>query len=85
MRPIVVQVTSRSRIRTFDTDVRLRAGEGGLEKNSWALCHQIATVSDGDIETEPLGKPISARKMVEVNQALAAALDLPASWPSPAS
>ena len=82
LKPIVVQVTSTARTRTFDTDVEFRAGEGGLEKISWALCHQIATMDDDWIEDEPLGKPISARKMVEVNQALAVALDLPAAWPS---
>jgi mRNA-degrading endonuclease toxin of MazEF toxin-antitoxin module len=83
MRPIVVQVTSRARLRTFDTDVELREGEGGLDKNSWALCHQIVTPPDGAITEEPLStRPISPRKMVEVNAALALALDLPSSWKS---
>jgi mRNA-degrading endonuclease toxin of MazEF toxin-antitoxin module len=81
MKPIVVQVTSRARIRTFDTDVELRAGEGGLERNSYALCHEIATLDAEMIEETPLGRPISPRKLVEVNEALALALDLPSSWP----
>lgn len=85
MKPIVVQVTSRPRIRTFDTHVELRAGEGGLEKNSYALCHQIATLGIDMIDDTPLGGPISPRKIVEVNRALAEALDLPAAWPPPSS
>jgi mRNA-degrading endonuclease toxin of MazEF toxin-antitoxin module len=82
MKPIVVQVTSSARIRTIDTAVELRAGEGGLERNSYALCHQIATLEDDMIEETPLGAPISPGKLVEVNRALAEALDLPASWPA---
>jgi mRNA-degrading endonuclease toxin of MazEF toxin-antitoxin module len=85
MKPIVVQVTSTHRVRRFDTDVELRAGEGGLDKNSYALCHQIATLTPDAISTTPLGRPISPRKMVEVNNAISLALDLPASWPPPRS
>lgn len=80
--PIVVQVTSNPRIRVLPTFVELRAGEGGLERNSWALCHEIATADDSLIDEDPLGPPISPRKVAEVNRALAEALDLPPWWPS---
>lgn len=83
MKPVVVQITSRARIRTLPTCVELRAGEGGLDKTSYALCHQIATLAPDMIEEEPLGKPISPLKIVEVNRALGEALDLPSSWPPP--
>ena len=80
--PIVVQVTSTPRIRVLPSFVELRAGEGGLERNSYALCHEIATVDDSVIDDQPLGPAISPRKIAEVNRALAEALDLPPWWPT---
>jgi len=81
--PVVVQVTRTPRIRMLPTFVELRAGQGELEDNSYALCHEIATVDDLMIDDTPLGGPISPRKIAEVNRAIAEALDLPPWWPSP--
>jgi mRNA-degrading endonuclease toxin of MazEF toxin-antitoxin module len=55
MHPVVVLVTSKHRIRVFETDVPLRAGEGGLTENSYALCHDVTTLVPEAIEPQPIG------------------------------
>src|SRR5690242_10656756 len=44
LKPVVVQVTSTVRIRTFPTVVELRPGEGGVNRVSFVLCHQVTTL-----------------------------------------
>jgi mRNA-degrading endonuclease toxin of MazEF toxin-antitoxin module len=76
LRAVVVQVTRTDRLREIPTVVRLRAGEGGLRDNSYALCHELLTPPDGAIEREPLGGPLTGARMVDIDQALRFALDL---------
>lgn len=75
LKPIVVQVTTTDRIRVFPTFVRLRAGEGGLPADSYALCHELHTLDDDLIDDEAIGR-ISVTRMVEVERAIRHALDL---------
>jgi len=63
----VVPLTS-SLTRVFPFQVRLAAGEGGLEQESKALCEQIRTVSR-DRCRQRLGK-LSAQRMNEIRKAL---------------
>jgi mRNA-degrading endonuclease toxin of MazEF toxin-antitoxin module len=76
LKPVVVQVTSTLRLRGFPTCVELRQGEGGLTVLSYALCHAVHTLEHDNIDDEPIGGMISARKMVEVEHAIRRALDL---------
>jgi mRNA-degrading endonuclease toxin of MazEF toxin-antitoxin module len=76
LRPVVVQVTKRDKLRPLPTVVRLRAGEGGLDVNSYALCHELLTPPDDFISPDPLGKQLEPLRMAEIDEALAFALDL---------
>jgi mRNA-degrading endonuclease toxin of MazEF toxin-antitoxin module len=76
LQPVVVQVTSKDRIRVFPTDVRLRPPEGGVSELSYALCHEIATLDDDVIEPEPVGRRLSDATMIEVERALQLALGI---------
>jgi mRNA-degrading endonuclease toxin of MazEF toxin-antitoxin module len=77
LKPIVVQVTSVERERSLTTFVVLEAGEGGLWRRSYALCHEIHTLDADDLGDEPLGLMISWRRLAEVERALSRALGLP--------
>jgi mRNA-degrading endonuclease toxin of MazEF toxin-antitoxin module len=77
LRAVVVQVTKTDRLREIPTTVRLRAGEGGLDVNSYALYHELLTPPDNAISPEPLGGPLDPLRMAEIDRALAFALDLP--------
>jgi mRNA interferase MazF len=73
--PIVCQVTRSERERSFPTYVALAAGDGGLEHDSFVLCHELATIDVSDLRRR-LGT-ISPASMIEIEAALRRALDLP--------
>jgi mRNA interferase MazF len=73
--PIVCQVTRTERERSLPTHVALSAGDGGLEHDSYALCHELVTLDETDLR-RPLGM-ISPTSLLEVEAALRRALDLP--------
>jgi mRNA-degrading endonuclease toxin of MazEF toxin-antitoxin module len=77
MQPIVVQVTRTERVRMLPTYVVLEPGEGGVAVRSFVLCHELATLEDADIAEEPWGGMVPAHKLVAVERALMAALDIP--------
>jgi mRNA interferase MazF len=72
---IVCQVTKTERERNLPTFVRLPAGAGGVEADSYILCHEIVTLDAQDFRREVgmIPTPI----LVEVEEALRRALDLP--------
>ena len=72
--PIVCLVTSTPRERNLPTNVALPAGTAGNERDSWILCHELATLDAKDIRQE-LGK-IPTPLLVQVENALRRALDL---------
>jgi mRNA-degrading endonuclease toxin of MazEF toxin-antitoxin module len=78
LKPVVVQVTSTDRYRALPTFVPLSAGEGGLMRDIFALCHEIHTLDPEHINPEPLGNMIPMPRLVQVEAALARALDLTA-------
>lgn len=72
---IVVAVTSNLRVATLPIGVLLKAGQGGLAKDSVAHCGHLYTV-----DKARLGKKIGDLPPVlvsEVDKALARSLDLP--------
>lgn len=73
--PIVCLVTSTARERSLPTDVPLPSGVAGNDKDSWILCHEIATLDAEDFRRE-IGR-IPPTLLVQVEQALRRALDLP--------
>lgn len=67
--PTVTVIPVSSKVgRVYPFQVRLAAGEGGLPKESKALCEQIRTVSRERLG-ERLGK-LSAERLQEVRTAL---------------
>jgi len=76
LHPVAVYVTGHHRVRTIDTMVPLRAGEGGLEANSYALCHEIWTLPQDLFDPEPMGRALDAPRMAEIDRALLLALDI---------
>lgn len=75
LRPIVARITSIERERAVPTAVSLDDGEvAGLPSRSWVICHDLATLVT-DRPLEPLDR-LSAGRMLEVEEALRAALGL---------
>lgn len=75
LRPIVARITSIERDRAIPTAVRLEEGEvAALPQSSWVICHDLFTL----LTTEGLERvgTISAHRMVDVEDALRAALAL---------
>jgi mRNA interferase MazF len=67
--PTVTVIPTTSQVaRVFPFQVRLEAGEGGLERTSKALCEQIRTVSRTRLR-DCLGR-VSDRTMAEIRRAL---------------
>jgi mRNA interferase MazF len=67
--PTVTVVPTTSQVtRVFPFQVRIEAGEGGLERTSKALCEQIRTVSRTRLR-DRLGR-VSEQTLAEVRRAL---------------
>ena len=75
-KPVVCEITTTDRGRSFPTVVPLAAGEGGLDRDSFAVCHEIATIGLEWFRREIGILPVD--RIDEIDRALAAALDLPA-------
>jgi mRNA-degrading endonuclease toxin of MazEF toxin-antitoxin module len=75
LRPIVARITSVERDRPVPTAVRLEDGEvSALPERSWVICHDLFTLLDSE-RLERIGT-VSPRRMVDVEEALRAALAL---------
>jgi mRNA interferase MazF len=61
--------------KNFTLRPALRAGEGGLARESWAKCDQVSTVEKVRAEYPPLGA-LSAESMERIGQAISLALEL---------
>jgi mRNA interferase MazF len=73
---VVVPITGReNKIRIYASQVVLKAGEGGLSKDSVALGEQVRAISKKRL-LNPLGH-LPAQRIVEIGEALKIALDLP--------
>jgi mRNA interferase MazF len=67
--PTVTVVPISSRVeRVYPFQVRIAAGEGGLSRDSKALCEQIRTVSRQRVG-QRLGE-LTAERLVEIREAL---------------
>jgi mRNA interferase MazF len=70
----VVPVTSVEH-RRFSLRVALPAGEGGLDRASWAKCDQVTTLPKSMIRYPPLGR-LSNATLARIESAIKAALEL---------
>lgn len=67
---------SKSEHRTFTLRPKLKAGDGGLNYDSWVKCDQPTTIEKGQVVYPPLGS-LSSTSMQKVEAAVKASLDLP--------
>ena len=70
----LIVVPCSSVIREGPWHVRLSRGEGGLERSSVLLCEQITTLVKRRLDPEPLGSPLTAHRMAEVERAVLLAI-----------
>ena len=71
----VIPVTSVER-QEFSLRPKIAAGEGGLNRDSWAKCDQIFTIEKRQTVFPPLGS-LSQATMRTIEQAVKSALELP--------
>src|ERR1700680_3284627 len=70
----VVPITSIAHHK-FSLRVPLRAGEGGLQRASWAKCDQVTTLAKSLVRYPPLGR-LSDATLSRVEAAIKTALEL---------
>jgi mRNA interferase MazF len=70
----VVPITSVHHGR-FALRVAIRAGDGGLSRDSWAKCDQVTTLDKQDVAYPPLGR-LSAPALSSIENGIRLALDL---------
>jgi mRNA interferase MazF len=62
--------------RAFRLRLSLRAGEGGLDRDSWAKCDQVTTLEKTRAIYPPLGA-LSQASLDRIGEAIKLALELP--------
>lgn len=70
-------VPSSTRLSEAPTHVRLRKGEGGLSSPSVLKCEQITALHKADVRIQPLGAPVSSKRMREVERCILRAIGVP--------
>jgi mRNA-degrading endonuclease toxin of MazEF toxin-antitoxin module len=74
----LIVVPCSATMREAPTHVRLNRGEGGAPQGWMLKCEQITTLPKGDVEVEPLGKPLGPARLAEVERAVLRAIGVPA-------
>jgi mRNA-degrading endonuclease toxin of MazEF toxin-antitoxin module len=74
----VIVVPCSTNLHAAPTHVRLGRAEGGVPLPCVLKCEQITTVKKTDIDELPLGAPLSAARLREVERAVARSIGLPA-------
>ena len=73
---VCVVPISTAEHRAFGLRPNLRAGEGGLVRDSWVKCDQVTTIEKGKAVSPPLGA-LGTAALEKIAQAIKLALDLP--------
>jgi len=73
----VIVVPLSSVLRPAPTHVRLRSGEGGLDRASMVKCEQVTTLRKERLLSHPLGGALSVARMVEIEKAVLRAIGVP--------
>jgi len=73
---VCVVPISKAEHRQFSLRPKLRAGEAGLDYDSWVKCDQVATIEKSFAVYPPLGV-LSPQRLKEVEDAIRVALELP--------
>src|SRR5271169_6261488 len=75
-RDVCVVPVSTVEHKAFSLRPKLRAGEGGLTRDSWVKCDQVTTIEKELIRYPPLGA-VTRGALELVEQAIKQALELP--------
>lgn len=70
----VVPITTKEH-KSFSMRVFLRAGEGGLDRDCWAKCDQVATLEKDSLKYPVLGS-LPSRKLAHIQEQIKIALGL---------
>lgn len=70
----VIIVPCSTHLRLSPTHVLLRKGEGGVAAASILKCEQITTLHKDDVGRDPIGRPLSAKRLVDVELAVLRAI-----------
>jgi mRNA interferase MazF len=73
---VCVVPISTAEHKAFRLRPNLRAGEGGLDRDSWVKCDQVTTIEKAKAVYPPLGA-LSPAALEKIEQAIKLALDLP--------
>ena len=73
----VIVVPCSTRLLAAPTHVRLGRGDGGLPQASVLKCEQITTLHQDDVRRQPLGGPIPAKRLLEVERGILRAIGVP--------
>jgi len=72
----VMAVPCSTTVRPAPTHVVLQRGEGGLDRRSALKCEQLTTLRRADVGRLALGRPLSRRRMAEVERAVLCAIGI---------
>ena len=72
----VIVVPCSTTVRLAPTHVVLQPGEGGLDWLSVLKCEQLTTLHHDDVGRTPLGRPLSPRRVSEVERAILRAIGI---------
>ena len=73
---VCVVPISTAEHKAFRLRPALRAGEGGLNRDSWVKCDKVTTIEKSKAVYPPIGK-LSASTMEKIEHAIKLALELP--------
>ena len=73
---VCVVPISTAEHKAFRLRPKLGAGEGGLDRDSWAKCDQVTTIEKAKAVYPPLGA-LGQAALEKIEQAIKLALDLP--------
>ena len=73
---VCVVPISTAEHKAFSLRPKLKAGEGGIDKDSWAKCDQVTTIEKSRAVFPPLGS-LSKSVLAKVEEAIKRSLELP--------
>ena len=73
---VCVVPISTAEHKAFSLRPKLKAGEGGIDKDSWAKCDQVTTIEKTRAVFPPLGS-LSKSVLAKVEEAIKLSLELP--------
>ena len=73
----VIVIPCTTTLSIAPTHVRLRRGEGGVSASSILKCEQITTLHQEDVRWQPLGAPLSPKRLFEIERCVLRAIGVP--------